>query len=103
MHPCPLFPWQTSFYDQPANPPEALPEVQAAASALDDLADIKIDAGDASDDGEFKTQVRRPYRRAVRGGSVGPGSRPVKRQEHGTGAFSRQARLPRPPTHPPRL
>lgn len=51
---------KTSFYDQPANPPEALPEVQAAASALDDLADIKIDAGDASDDGEFKTQTSAP-------------------------------------------
>ncbi|KAL4459181.1 hypothetical protein ABPG75_014046 [Micractinium tetrahymenae] len=53
---------KTSFYEQPSAPPEALnpPAVQAAAASLDDLADIKIDAGEDTDDGDGELQTAAP-------------------------------------------
>lgn len=71
--PCP---WQTSFYDQPGAPPEELsgPEAKAAAATLDDLADLKLDEGETSDEEEVKVRAKRPAGHGRRSAWRGSGS-----------------------------
>ncbi|KAL4427162.1 hypothetical protein ABPG77_001166 [Micractinium sp. CCAP 211/92] len=53
---------KTSFYDQPAAPPEEFlpPAAHAAKAALDELADINLDDGDFSDEESLKLQTGAP-------------------------------------------